>query len=326
MGSVDYIYPSAVQKSLITVNQQEMLYDSGFVRSRTKTEYQSLFKCSKLGVKAFGQCIKELEFRRLAHSVAMTVKAFFIGIGKFFASPILDAIKAKAESSYKTKFQNGRTALIIIDVQNDFIKINAQGKGLPVTNGGEVVSVINKLMAEMKKRLPGCIVAASLDYHPKKHGSFASSHGAAVFSLQKLNGEIQVMWPEHCVQGTEGAKFAPDLNTKGINFTVNKGLDLSVDSYSAVYDNGKKNKTSLAEMLKHHNITDAVVVGLAKDYCVRFSAEDLKDLDFIKNVTVIDDATKAVAPDSEAKAEQAFKDKGIKLVKSDAYINALPAA
>jgi len=158
-----------------------------------------------------------------------------------------------------------KSALIIVDVQNDFVP----GGALAVPEGDKVVPIINRLQPNFD------LVVATQDFHPPGHGSFASSHaGKKVGDITRLAGLPQILWPDHCVQGTPGAEFVKELETARFARIFQKGTDPGIDSYSGMYDNGHQKSTGLAEYLKEQGITDLYLVGLATDYCVKFTALD----------------------------------------------------
>lgn len=160
-------------------------------------------------------------------------------------------------------------ALIVVDIQNDFLP----GGSLAVPSGDEVIPVANAAIEEAKQR--GSIVVATQDCHPANHGSFASQHeGQAVGVSIELNGLSQIMWPDHCVRGTRGAEFASELRTDLIDRAFPKGGDPMVDSYSGFFDNGRRHSTGLAEYLRERGVTSVTILGLATDYCVKFTALD----------------------------------------------------
>lgn len=174
-------------------------------------------------------------------------------------------------------------ALIIVDVQNDFLP----GGALAVKNGDAVIPVINELQDDF------ALVVATQDWHPADHKSFASSHPEKkVFEEIMLDGLPQVLWPDHCVQGTAGAQFSSLLNTKKIEAIFRKGMDKNIDSYSGFFDNGKKKATGMGAYLKGRGVTAIYVTGLAADYCVNFTALDGLELGF-KSI-IISNATKAI--------------------------------
>jgi len=174
-------------------------------------------------------------------------------------------------------------ALLLVDIQNDFMPFGA----LPVPDGDAVVLVANALMA----RFP--LVVATQDWHPSDHGSFASAHpGHAPGDVIDLGGVAQVLWPDHCVQSSPGASLHSALDVGGIDHVVRKGTDPAIDSYSAFYDNGHLKDTGLAAFLNERGVDEFVVVGLATDYCVKFTVLDAAGLGF--GVTVVEDGCRAV--------------------------------
>lgn len=199
-----------------------------------------------------------------------------------------------------------KKALIVVDVQKDF----CPGGNLAVTNGDQVVEPINKLMESKEYDL----IVATQDWHPKNHGSFASNNkGATVGQMGTLKGLPQVMWPDHCVQGSDGATFHKNLETKHFHEVFKKGQNPDIDSYSGFYDNDKKNSTGLGEWLKTYHVEEVDVVGLALDYCVKATAEDAQRMGF--KTTVILNCTRAVNinPDDGDKAVTELKNVGVKI-------------
>ena len=197
-------------------------------------------------------------------------------------------------------------ALLIIDVQNDF----CPGGSLAVANGDKVVPLINAMMVHAFK--VGDLVVATQDWHPADHGSFASAHNAQAFSMGKLGGQPQVMWPDHCIQDTKGAEFHPDLLDVPNVFC--KGMDPTVDSYSGFFDNDGKNPTGLDAFLKEHKVTEVTICGLATDYCVKFTALDAVKLGYTTNVNLW--ASKGVNSPAGSidRALQDMKAVGVKLI------------
>lgn len=174
-------------------------------------------------------------------------------------------------------------ALLLVDVQNDFMPWGS----LPVTDGDAVVAVANALAP----RFP--LVVASQDWHPPNHGSFASNHpGTSPGDVIELMGEPQVLWPDHCVQNTPGASFHSGLDVSHIDAVVHKGIDPGIDSYSVFFDNAHKRATGLKEILAARAVDEVCLVGLATDYCVRWSALDARRLGL--RVTVVSDGVRAV--------------------------------
>lgn len=156
-------------------------------------------------------------------------------------------------------------ALILVDIQNDFLP----GGALAVPDGDAVIAIANRLMPHYD------LVVATQDWHPAGHQSFASQHaGKAVGDTIDLDGLSQVLWPDHCVQGTDGASLSPQLYQSLIHEVIQKGTDQQIDSYSGFFDNGHRKATGLTALLRSHNIEEIHVLGLATDYCVKFTAID----------------------------------------------------
>ncbi len=168
-------------------------------------------------------------------------------------------------------------ALLIVDIQNDFLP----GGALAVPEGDQIIPVINQLQEKFT-----CIVA-SKDWHPPLHISFASRHGKQIGDVIQSERGMQVLWPDHCIQDTEGAAFSPQLNTDKIEKVVFKGVDPQVDSYSAFYDNAQMRSTGLEDYLRKLGIDEIVIVGLATEYCVKHSVFDAIRLGF-KAIVVSD--------------------------------------
>ncbi|KAF0979623.1 hypothetical protein FDP41_001291 [Naegleria fowleri] len=200
-----------------------------------------------------------------------------------------------------------KRALIIVDVQNDF----CEGGSLAVKHADEVVPVFNRLRDQVKWDL----IVLTQDFHPPKHISFASSHNAEVFSSKVLDdGITQTMWPDHCVQGTKGAEFHPDLIVTSSDEIVHKGCNSLIDSYSGFYDNARKNKTSLDDILKKHNISQTFIGGIALDVCVKFTALDSVQLGY--DTYLIEDASRGLSPESVEKALDELRKSNVKIVTS----------
>jgi nicotinamidase/pyrazinamidase len=175
------------------------------------------------------------------------------------------------ESRCLYKKTTSMKALILVDIQNDFCKDGA----LEVPEGNMVVPIANQLMEKFD------LVIATQDWHPANHKSFAANHlfrkpGMVI----DLNGLEQVLWPIHCVQGSLGAEFVKDLNTEGIDHVFQKGTDPEIDSYSGFFDNGKRKSTGLGDFLKEKGVDTVYVMGLATDYCVKFTTLDAIELGF----------------------------------------------
>lgn len=161
-------------------------------------------------------------------------------------------------------------ALIVIDVQNDF----CPGGALAVPDGDAIVAPINAMMADFET------VILTQDWHPSGHSSFASSHaGKAPFETVEMPYGTQVLWPDHCVQGSSGAEFHPDLNTSG-DLILRKGFRAAIDSYSAFFENDQTTPTGLQGYLNTRGISQITLVGLATDFCVAYSALDAARLGY----------------------------------------------
>ncbi|KEJ90531.1 bifunctional nicotinamidase/pyrazinamidase [Sulfitobacter donghicola] len=162
-------------------------------------------------------------------------------------------------------------ALIVIDLQNDF----CEGGALAVAGGSEIVGGINALMGDFDA------VLLTQDWHPKGHSSFASSHADTdPFTLTQMPYGAQMLWPDHCVQGSDGAAFHPDLDTDRADLIIRKGYNPAIDSYSAFFENDQTTPTGLEGYLRTRGIDEVTLVGLALDYCVNFSAVDAAKLGF----------------------------------------------
>ncbi len=208
-------------------------------------------------------------------------------------------------------------ALIIVDVQNDFCK----GGALAVPDGDAVVPVVNRLLATTKFPL----AVATQDYHPAGHKSFASRHeGKPVYDIIDLNGLQQVLWPDHCQWGTSGADFHKNLLTGKLAAIFRKGRDTEVDSYSGFFDNGRRNSTGLSGYLKELGVTDVYVLGLATDYCVKFTALDAVSLGFKTHLIVDGCRAVNIQPTDGDKAVAEMKEKGVILIPNgDALLKTL---
>jgi nicotinamidase-related amidase len=197
--------------------------------------------------------------------------------------------------------------LLVVDVQNDF----CPGGSLAVEEGDRVVDVINRLMPLFDR------VVATQDWHPKDHVSFASSHpGQKVLDVVDADGIPQVLWPDHCVQGTHGAELFPRLDIGRIELVLRKGLRRRLDSYSAFFENDHVTDTGLRFYLSGLGARQVVLCGLATDYCVRSSALDARRLGF--EVSVVQDACRGVnfPPGSVDQALEEMKAAGVRLVDS----------
>ena len=193
-------------------------------------------------------------------------------------------------------------ALIVIDVQNDF----CPGGALAVAGGDGIIGGINALMDEFQA------VILTQDWHPAGHSSFATSHGLTPFSMIEMPYGPQVLWPDHCVQGSKGADFHAALNTDRADMIIRKGYNPLIDSYSAFFENDHKTPTGLTGYLQTRGIKRLTFVGLALDFCVSFSALDAAKLGF--DVTVNQALTRAIDLDgSLVAAQKSMQDAGVKL-------------
>jgi nicotinamidase/pyrazinamidase len=203
-------------------------------------------------------------------------------------------------------------ALIIVDVQNDFLP----GGELSVEKGDEIIHVVNRLQDSGYFDL----IIATQDWHPKDHGSFASNHtGKKPFEKTTLSGLEQILWPDHCVQGTVGAEFSKLLDVKNIEAIFRKGMDKNIDSYSGFFDNGKLKDTGLAAYLKGRNVNEVFVAGLAGDFCVFFTSMDAIDTGF--KTTLIEDATRSINDDDFTAKTKLLIKKGGNVIKSGSILN-----
>ena len=194
-------------------------------------------------------------------------------------------------------------ALIVIDVQNDF----CPGGALAVPEGDQIVAGINALMGEFST------VILTQDWHPAGHSSFASSHaGKAPYDMVDMPYGPQVLWPDHCIQGSDGAAFHKALNTTRADLIIRKGYNPDIDSYSAFFENDHSTPTGLDGYLRTRGITDLTMVGLATDFCVNFSAVDAAKLGF--GVTVREDLCRAIDLDGSLDAAlSGMRDAGVQI-------------
>jgi nicotinamidase/pyrazinamidase len=198
------------------------------------------------------------------------------------------------------------SVLIVVDVQNDF----CPGGELAVPKGDEIVPLVNRLIDAFDH------VVLTQDWHPRGHSSFASSHkGQAPFSSVRMPYGDQTLWPDHCVQGTPGAEFHPGLVWSKAELIIRKGFRTAIDSYSAFYENDRTTPTGLGGYLKERGLQKLVIVGLATDYCVAYSALDATRLGF--KVVVVLDACRAIDLNgSLAWAQDEMRKAGVTLAES----------
>ena len=168
-------------------------------------------------------------------------------------------------------------ALVVVDIQNDF----CPGGALEVPEGDQVVPVANEMMKKFN------LVVATQDWHPANHGSFAANHPwRRPGDVIQLNGQEQILWPMHCVQGSFGAEFVPGLDTSHFRKVFVKGTDPEIDSYSGFFDNGHKKATGLGGYLQEQGVKEVYIQGLALDYCVKYSVLDALQLGFKTHVVI----------------------------------------
>ena len=191
--------------------------------------------------------------------------------------------------------------LLVVDVQNDFCP---EGR-LAVPRGHEIVTLVNALAARFRH------VVLTQDWHPPGHLSFASAHpGRKPYETIEVSYGPQILWPDHCVQGTPGAEFRRDLQIPHAQLVLRKGYHRDIDSYSAFYENDRKTQTGLAGYLRERSLRRVFLAGLAFDFCVRYSGEDAKREGF--DVVVIEDACRGIDVDGSMAATRAsFKTLGI---------------
>lgn len=174
-------------------------------------------------------------------------------------------------------------ALILVDLQYDFMP----GGSLPVARGDEVVAIANRLLPHFSN------IVATQDWHPRDHKSFAVNNpGTEVGQVIQVAGAPQVMWPAHCVQETRGAELHADLDRSKVTEVIRKGMDPAIDSYSGFFDNNKQKPTGLLEWLRSRWIEQVYILGLATDFCVKYTALDARALGF--DVKLIEDGCRAV--------------------------------
>lgn len=198
-----------------------------------------------------------------------------------------------------------KKALILVDLQNDFCAFGA----LAVDEGNLVIPIANQLMNEFE------LIVATQDWHPANHGSFAANHPwRKPGQVIELHGLQQVLWPIHCVQDSFGAEFVKELNTEKITKIFPKGTDPEIDSYSGFFDNGHRKATGLGDYLKEQAVSEVYVMGLATDYCVKFTALDALELGF-KTYLILDGSRGVNLQDGDVdKAVEEMKDKGVSII------------
>ena len=212
-----------------------------------------------------------------------------------------------------------KRALIVVDIQNDFLP----GGALAVPDGDAILPFVEKLL---RTGLNYDLIVVTQDWHPAGHGSFAASHSrTAPFQLGELSGLSQMFWPDHCVEGTKGARLSVEIEevlgqmeaAGRLVITVQKGQDRDVDSYSAFFDNARIHDTGLQGVLRKHGISDVDIVGLAFDYCVKATAIDAASLGFKTRVLL--QGTRPVEPSAEAGVLLELSEAGVVCVANEVY-------
>jgi nicotinamidase/pyrazinamidase len=189
---------------------------------------------------------------------------------------------------------NGNDVLVVVDVQNDF----CPGGALAVPRGDEIVLIVNRLAARFRN------VVLTQDWHPPEHFSFASTHpGRKPFETIAASYGPQVLWPDHCVQGTAGAAFHPALDVPHAALVLRKGMARMIDSYSTFYENDRTTPTGLVGYLRERGWSRVFLAGLAFDFCVRYSAEDARREGF--DVFLVEDACRSIDVDGSVAATRA---------------------
>ncbi len=193
--------------------------------------------------------------------------------------------------------------LLIVDPQNDFMP----GGPLEVPEGDDIIPVINQRMENYET------VVVTQDWHPRNHVSFASNHTKNnPFDVIDLDGIEQILWPDHCIQGTKGADFHSDLDLKPVSAVIRKGTDSGIDSYSGFYDNGRLKRTGLAGYLKEKGCKELHVCGLAGDICVAYTVRDALEEGF--SVSLLLDAVRALDSKEFDTILKEFRRKGVKII------------
>jgi nicotinamidase/pyrazinamidase len=204
----------------------------------------------------------------------------------------------------------GNVAHVSVDQQIDF----CEGGNLAVSGGNGIVPLVNDIQTHFH------VNVKTQDFHPAGHSSFASAHGKNPFETVEMPYGTQVLWPDHCVQGTAGANFHPDLVVNPADLIIRKGTNPGIDSYSAFFENDRVTKprfgdnTTFAEKMRQLGVTKLVFTGLAFDYCVGWNALDAVQEGF--EAIVVEDATRGIAPDTIANMREQLEKAGVQIVKA----------
>ncbi|GAB4426743.1 MAG: bifunctional nicotinamidase/pyrazinamidase [Bacteroidia bacterium] len=202
-------------------------------------------------------------------------------------------------------------ALILVDIQNDFVP----GGALAVQEGDQIVPLVNRLQTHFD------LIVATQDWHPAHHGSFAANHpGHQPGERIDLHGLPQILWPVHCVQGSAGADFVATLDRSRVRQVFPKGTDPEIDSYSGFFDNGRRKATGLGDYLRQAGVDSVYIVGLATDYCVKYTALDAASLGF--ETYVVADACRGVdlQPGDSEQALADMRAAGVQVIGSEALV------
>lgn len=210
------------------------------------------------------------------------------------------------------RVRRDRAVLLLVDVQPDFLP----GGALPVEDGDRILEPLRLLL---ERDLFGLCVATQ-DWHPPDHVSFASRHpGRKPLDVVRLYGHEQVLWPDHCVQGTAGAELHPRLPWERVSAVIRKGTDPKSDSYSGFRNNwnpeGKRPRTGLAGYLRERGVEDVFLCGLARDYCVKWSAEDAAEAGF--EAFFLWDLTRSVDPSGDERVREDLEGAGVRIIRPD---------
>lgn len=201
-------------------------------------------------------------------------------------------------------------ALLVVDLQYDFLP----GGSLAVKDGDKIIPIINTIQDQFD------LIIATQDWHPSNHKSFASQHpDNDLFDLINLNGIPQVLWPDHCVQGTKGAEFTAEWDTTKVATIFRKGMNVEVDSYSGFYDNDHQYSTGLLGFLKDKQVTELYVCGLAAEFCVYFSAKDAQEAGI--KTFFLNFATKPITEDGLSQAIKEMESLGITILNNQLALN-----
>lgn len=196
-------------------------------------------------------------------------------------------------------------ALLLVDIQNDFLP----GGALAAPGGDRILPYIKELITSDFD-----VIVASKDWHPSGHGSFASTHGKEVGEVIELEGLEQRLWPDHCIQDTQGAELHPVIEEEAVDHIVFKGIDPNVDSYSAFFDNARRRSTGLSEYLKERGVDHVFIAGLVTDYCVKFTALDAVEQGFETTVLLKGCVALDVPKGEEQRAIEQMRAAGVKVL------------